>query len=79
MEHNSDESISKHHATVITFASMYSTMTKLKAAVEQMDATRTTADPVRALRHWRLAAERRYMSVVVKAAEIKPAKKGRSK
>lgn len=54
-------------------------MSKLKAAVEQMDATRTTADPVRALRHWRLAAERRFMGVVVKAAELKPAKKGRDK
>lgn len=54
-------------------------MSKLKAAVEQMDATRTTADPVQALRHWRLAAERRFMGVVVKAAEIKPAKKGRGK
>lgn len=54
-------------------------MSKLKQAVEQMDATRTTADPVRALRHWRLAAERRYMGVVIKAAEVSAPKKGRSK
>lgn len=54
-------------------------MSKLKAAVEQMDATRTTADPVRALRHWRLAAERRFMGVVIKAAELKPSKKVRGK
>lgn len=50
-------------------------MSKLKAAVEQMDATRKgSSDPLRELRHWRLAAERRFMTVVVKAAELKPAK-----
>ncbi len=49
-------------------------MSKLKQAVKQMEETRTTMDAVKALRHWRLAAERRYMSVITKAAELKPSK-----
>lgn len=44
-------------------------MSKLKQAVVQMEQTRAQTDPLRELRHWRIAAEKRFMGVVVKASK----------
>lgn len=45
-------------------------MSKLRQMVESMETTRESkADPLRELRHWRLVAERRFMSVIVKASK----------
>lgn len=54
-------------------------MSKLKQAIDALESTtRRTADNVRELRHWRLAAERRFMTVVVKAATHPKPSKGRA-
>ena len=54
-------------------------MTHLKKAVAQMEqATQVREDHLRDLRHWRLQAERRFMTVVVNAAKTR-AEKGKRK
>lgn len=48
--------------------------------VTSMEETRKqSADLLRELRHWRLAAERRYMTVVVQASKLPPTGKGAGK
>lgn len=55
------------------------TMSHLKKAVAQMEqATQAQGDHLRDLRHWRLQAERRFMTVVVQAAKVR-AEKGKRK
>jgi len=49
-------------------------MSDLGKAVAGMEKTRAVTDPVRELRHWRLQAEKRFMSVVVQAAKKGPRK-----
>lgn len=49
-------------------------MSKLSQVVESMETTRqSNTDPLRQLRHWRLQATLRYMSVIVKASKPVPA------
>ena len=44
---------------------------ELRAAVKAMETTRGQTDPVRELRQWRLQAEKRFMGVIVTAAQAK--------
>lgn len=43
-------------------------MSKLKQAVAEMEKTLAQTDPLRELRQWRIAAEKRFMGVVVRAS-----------
>lgn len=54
-------------------------MSKLKQAVEHMDAARKDVDPLQQLRHWRLQATLRHVGkalVKSKAASKPPSKRG---
>jgi len=51
-------------------------MSKLQQLVTSMEETRQSkADPVRELRHWRMRAEQRFMTVIVKASKPAPPKR----